>query len=84
LAVAILHLVSACRCIGPDSARERHGHARTAESAAGREQSRHRELYWWPRRFSIVMFVIAVIFANLIEMLKGARISAGDAISSVR
>lgn len=52
-----------------------------AESPAGNEQStRSASYYWLATAFSIAMFVIAVIFAHLIQMLKARGISSGDAI----
>ena len=36
--------------------------------------------YWLATAFSIAMFVMAVVFAHLIDMLKARGISAGDAI----
>jgi len=36
--------------------------------------------YWLATAFSIAMFVMAVVFAHLIEMLKARGISSGDAI----
>jgi MFS family permease len=36
--------------------------------------------YWLAGAFSIAMFVVAVVFAHLIEMLKARGISAGDTI----
>jgi hypothetical protein len=56
-------------------------HARTAESPAGNEKSTQSASYYWlATAFSIGMFVMAVIFAHLIEMLKARGLSPGDAI----
>jgi MFS family permease len=57
------------------------GHAIKAELPAGGEQSTQSASYYWlATAFSIAMFVMAVIFAHLIEMLKARGISSGDAI----
>ncbi len=56
-------------------------HVKATESAAGnQESSRSPSYYWLATAFSIGMFVMAVIFAHLIEMLKARGISSGDAI----
>ena len=56
-------------------------HHETAESPAANENSTQSASYYWlATAFSIAMFVMAVIFAHLIEMLKARGISAGDAI----
>ncbi len=56
-------------------------HAKTVESPAGNEKSTQSASYYWlATAFSIGMFVMAVIFAHLIEMLRARGISPGDAI----
>ena len=55
--------------------------SKTAESPAGNEKSSQCTSYYWlATAFSIAIFVIAVIFAHLIGMLKARGLSAGDAI----
>jgi MFS family permease len=56
-------------------------HAKTASAPAEHEKSAQSATYYWlAAAFSIAMFVMAVIFAHLIEMLKARGISPGDAI----
>ncbi len=56
-------------------------HTETVESpAAGENSTQSASYYWLATAFSIAMFVMAVVFAHLIDMLKARGISAGDAI----
>jgi len=56
-------------------------HAKPGESPDELGKStRSASYYWLATAFSTAMFVIAVIFAHLIEMLKARGISPGDAI----
>jgi MFS family permease len=55
---------------------------KTAEPQPGTNEldGRLASYFWLAAAFSIAMFVMAVVFAHLIEMLKARGISAGDAI----
>ena len=54
-----------------------HGSGKSVADGAEAPQASY---YWLATAFSIAMFVMAVVFAHLIEMLKARGISSGDAI----
>jgi MFS family permease len=56
-------------------------HPKTIVSSPSNERDRQSTSYFWlATAFSIAMFVMAVIFAHLIEMLKARGISSRDAV----
>jgi MFS family permease len=54
--------------------------AKTAESPRNEDDSTSASYFWLAAAFSIAMFVMAVVFAHLIEMLKARGLSARDAV----
>ena len=54
--------------------------AKTAESPGKEKDSPSASYFWLAAAFSIAMFVMAVVFAHLIEMLKARGLSARDAV----